>query len=264
VLIFLISLIAVIPCLATNHTTSAKNLAYIADPQLPPYNYLAADGKLQGITVDLLEKMWDGMGVDLNRSNIKLLPWDEGYKIALEENNTVLLGTTRIPEREHLFKWVGPAVAGKYGDYVLLTKSKENIKITTPDDLKKYKLGTVKGTVGVQLLQRQGINNEVQGNTPTVVIEMLKNGTIDGMVFNEISTIWLIQQLGENASDYKVAYDLNQGNSYDVYYAFDNRTADSIVQSFQQALDYLKSNKDANGLSDYDKILSKYIPATLQ
>jgi polar amino acid transport system substrate-binding protein len=208
--------------------------------------------------------MWDRMGVGLNRSDIELLPWTEGYKMTLEENNTVLLATTRIPEREHLFKWVGPAVPGKYGDYVLLAKSKNNITIATPDDLKKYKLGTVKDTVGVQLLQRRGINTEVQGNTQTAVIEMLKNGTIDGMVFNEISTIWLIQQLGENASDYKVAYDLNQGNSYDIYYAFDNRTANSIVQSFQQALDYLNVNKDANGVSDYDKILSKYIPATLQ
>jgi polar amino acid transport system substrate-binding protein len=254
---------AVIPCLAANQTTSAKNLTYIADPQLPPYNYLE-DGKLQGITVDLLETMWEKMGGDLNRSAIKLLPWTEGYQMILAENDTVLLGTTRIPEREHLFRWVGPAVPAKYGDYVLLAKNEKNITITTPDDLKKYKLGTVKDTIGVQLLQRQGINNEVQGNTPTAVIEMLKNGTIDGMVFNEISTVWLLQQLGENASDYKVAYDLNQGKSYDVYYAFNNRTADSKVQSFQQTLDFLKSNKDANGVSDYDRILSKYIPATLQ
>jgi polar amino acid transport system substrate-binding protein len=34
------------------------------------------------------------------------------------------------------------------------------------------------------------------------------------------------------------------------------------VRSFQQALDYIKNNKDADGVSDYDKILTKYIPAT--
>jgi polar amino acid transport system substrate-binding protein len=259
VLTILISLMAVIPCLAANETISANDLTYIADPQYPPGTYLEG-GMLKGIYVDMLETMWERMGVDLNRSDIKLMPWTEGYNMTLEDNNTVLLGTTRIPEREHLFKWVGPAVPGKYSRWVLLAKSKENITITTPDDLKKYKLGTVKDTIGVQLLQRQGINDEVQGNTATAVIEMLKNGTIDGMVTDETTAIWLLRQLGENVSDYKVVYDLQQGNSSDVYYAFNNNTSDSIVQSFQQALDYLKSNKDANGVSDYDKILSKYIP----
>ncbi len=265
VLILVIISIAVIPCLAADQTISARDLTYIADPKLPPYNY-QENGKLQGITVDLLEKIWERMGVDLNRSVIKALPWTEGYQMTLNENNTVLLATTRIPERELLFKWVGPAVPGKYGDYVLLAKSEKNITITTPEDLKKYKIGTVKDTIAVQLLQRQGVNQGdlVLETTPTAVIEMLKDGTIDGMVFNEISSIWLLQQLGENASDYKVAYNLNQGSSYDVYYAFNNGTSDSLVQSFQQALDYIKSNKDANGVSDYDKILSKYIPATLQ
>jgi polar amino acid transport system substrate-binding protein len=259
VLTILISLMAVIPCLADNEAVSAKDLTYIADPQFPPGSY-PEGGMLKGIWVDMLEKMWERMGVDLNRSDIKLMPWTEGYKMTLEDNNTVLLGAARIPERENLFKWVGPAVSGKYVRWVLLAKSKNNITIATPDDLKKYKLGTVKDTIGVQLLQRQGINNEVQGNTLPAVIEMLKNGTIDGMVTDEIIAFWLLNQSGENVSDYKVVYDLQQGKSYDIYYAFNNHTSDSIVQSFQQALDYLKSNKDANGVSDYDKILSKYIP----
>jgi polar amino acid transport system substrate-binding protein len=263
--ILLTTLAAVIPCLAANETTSAKDLTYIADSQLPPYNYLE-DGKLQGITVDLLEKMWEGMGVDLNRSAIKLLPWTEGYQRTLEENNTVLLATIRIPEREHLFKWVGPAVSGKYGRYVLLAKSEKNITVTTPGDLNKYKIGTVKDTIAVQLLQRQGVNKEdlVLETEPMTAIDMLKNGTIDAIAFNEISSIWLLQQSGANASDYKVAYDLNQGNNYDVYYALNNGTSDSLVQSFQQALDYIRSSRDANGVSNYDKILSKYIPTTLQ
>ncbi len=69
---------AIIPCLADDHTTSAKDLISIADPLMPPNTY-QEDGKLQGISVDLLERMWNRMGVDLNRSIIKLIPWTEGY-----------------------------------------------------------------------------------------------------------------------------------------------------------------------------------------
>jgi polar amino acid transport system substrate-binding protein len=248
---------AVIPCLAADQTTSAKDLTYLTESQLPPNAY-QENGKLQGIYVDMLEKMWEKMGVNLNRSAIIVMPWTEGYHMGLEENNTVLIATARIPEREHLFKWVGPVTSSKY---VLLAKNNSNVSIKATEDLKKYKIGAIEDNAAVQLLQDQGVKKEdlILAATPTPIIEMLNNGTIDAWAYNDISALWLIKQSGANASDYKVAYIIGQSEGY---YAFNNRTADSIVQSFQQALDYLKSHKDANGISDYNKILSKYNTTT--
>ncbi|MHB8117894.1 MAG: substrate-binding periplasmic protein [Methanothrix sp.] len=251
-----ITSVAVIPCLAADHITSAKDLTYIIE-QAPPLNF-QEDGKLQGISVDLVEKIWERMGVDLNRSIIKIMPWTEGYQMTLKENNTVLFATGRIPEREQLFKWAGPLWSNKH---LLLSRNDRNIIIKAPDDLKKIKIGTLKDSLLTQLLQDQGVKKEdlVLAATRMSLLEMLKNGTIDAWASGEIVGIWLLNQSGANASDYKVAYVIGQS---DDYYAFNNRTSDSIVQSFQQALDYLKSNKDANGISDYDKIVSKYVPST--
>jgi polar amino acid transport system substrate-binding protein len=245
-----------VPCLAADQTTTAKDLTYIADPQLPPNTY-QEDGELQGIYVDLLENMWERMGVDLNRSVIKLMPWTDGYQTGLKDNNTVLFATARIPEREQLFQWVGPVTTSRYA---LLVKNNSNISIKSVEDLKKYKIGAVQDNAAYQLLQDQGVQKEnlILEATTTPIIDMLNNGTIDAWAYNDVSGLWLIKQSGENASDYKVAYVIGQSEGY---YAFNNRTADSIVRSFQQALDYLKSNKDASGVSDYDKILSKYTSA---
>ena len=91
---------------SANQSTPAKNPVYITE-QFPPFSY-QEDGKMQGISVDLLEKMLEHMNTTLNRSEIKLLPWDQGYQMALQDNNTVIFSTGRIPEREALFKWVGP------------------------------------------------------------------------------------------------------------------------------------------------------------
>jgi polar amino acid transport system substrate-binding protein len=252
-----ITSMGIIPGLAADNTISAKDLTYLADPQASPNTYIE-DGKLQGLAVDLLDKMWERMGADLNRSIIKLVPWTEGYQRTLKENNTVLLSTARIPEREKLFKWAGPISSS---NYVLLAKINSNISIKTPEDLKKYRIGGLEDNAANQLLLNQGIEKEdlILADTPTPIIEMLKNGTIDAFAISDISGFWQIKQSGANASDYKVAYIFGQGEGY---YAFNNRTADSLVLSFQQALDYLKSNKDANGVSEYDKILSKYYPAT--
>jgi polar amino acid transport system substrate-binding protein len=248
---------ASIPCLAADDTISAKDLAYFADPQASPNTYIE-DGKLQGLSVDLLDKMWERMGADLNRSIIELVPWTEGYQRTLKENNTVLLSTARIPEREQLFKWVGPISPA---NYVLLAKSNRNISITAPEDLKKYKIGALEDNAATQALLDQGVKKEdlILADTPAPIIEMLENGTIDAFAIHDLSGFWQIKQSGANASDYTASYTLGQGEGY---YAFNNRTADSIVQSFQKALDDLKGNKDANGVSDYDKILSKYYPAT--
>ena len=254
-LIFVIVSATAISCLASDQTVSAKDLTYITE-QYPPYNY-QEDGKLQGISVDLLEKVWERSGVSLNRSIVKLLPWTDGYQRALNENNTVLFAIARSPEREQLFKWAGPIGTDRT---VLFTKADRNINISSPQDLKKYKIGAIGDDIAVQMLLDDGIKKEdlILEATSKQIIGMLKNRSIDAWAYGDITGIWLIQQSGGNASDYKVAYVLGENNAY---YAFNKETPDSLVQSFQQALDYIKSNKDSSGISDYEKILYKYIPA---
>jgi polar amino acid transport system substrate-binding protein len=172
----------------------------------------------------------------------------EGYQKTLNENNTVLFTTFQIPEREQLFKWVGPVASGRD---VLLVKSDKNISITAPEDLEKYKIGAIENDIALQRLLNYGLKKKDLISEPTSkpIIEMLKNGTIDAWAYNDLAGIWLIQQSGAKASDYKIAYVLDQG---DGYYAFNKGTPDSLVQSFQLALDYIKSNKDKDGVTDYE------------
>jgi ABC-type amino acid transport substrate-binding protein len=247
--------IVIIPCLAADQITSAKDLTYITE-QRPPYSY-EKDGVLQGISVDLLDMAWIRMGVNLNGSVIQLLPWTEGYEKALTENNTVLFSTGRLPEREQLFKWAGPIASDRY---VLLAKKDKDISIADQDDLKKYKIAAIENDMAVQLLLDRGVNKEnmTLKTTSTPIIEMLNNGSIDAWAYGETSGIWEMQELGENASNYMVAFVL--GDSI-AYLAFNKGVPDSLVQSFQEAIDYIKSNKDENGISDYDKVLTEYIPA---
>jgi polar amino acid transport system substrate-binding protein len=244
-----------IPCSSADQAFSARDLTYITE-QFPPYNY-QEDGKLQGISVDLLEKAWERMGVDLNRSVIQLLPWKEGYQETLNKTNTVLFSTARLPQREQLFKWAGPI--GPIRN-VLLAKKDKNISITAPKDLKKYRIGAINDDSAVQMLLDSGVKKEdlVLGSASSPIIEMLQNGSIDAWAYGDVAGTWLIQKAGANSSDFKVAYEFGQT---DYYYAFNKATPDSLVQSFQQALDYVKNNKSDDGISDYERILSRYIPA---
>lgn len=255
-LILVITSMAVIPCLAVDQAFSAKDLTYITE-QYPPYSY-QENGRLQGISVDLLEKVWEKMNVSLNRSIIQLLPWTEGYNRTLKENNTVLFSTARLPEREQLFKWAGPIDSGRF---VLLARVDKNINITATEDLNKYKIGAIKDDNAVQMLLDKGVKkqNIVLETTSEPILEMLKNGSIDAWAYQDITGIWEIKESGENATNYKVAYVLGMS---DGYLAFNKQSPDYLVQSFQQAIDYVKSDKDSSGVSDYERVLAKYIPMT--
>ena len=228
----------------------AMDLTYMTE-QFPPYNF-KEDGELQGFSIDLLEAMWRIMGVDLNRSIIEVLPWREGYERTLNKENTVLFSTARLPQREQLFKWAGPI--GPFNN-VLISRSDRNPSIVSPGDLLRYRIGAIKDDSAVQMLRDMGVREGTLVLEPTArpIIEMLQNRSIDAWAYGDVAGFWLIQESGANGGDFEVAYVLGQA---DYYYAFHKKTPDSLVRSFQEAIDYLKNNTDSDSVSDYVKIIS--------
>lgn len=257
VVIFCIILLSLLIPSATaiNQPTSAKDPVYITE-QLPPFSY-QEDGKLQGISVDLLEKMLEHMNATLNRSEIKLLPWDQGYQMALQDNNTVIFSTGRIPDREALFKWVGPISSIKV---VLFALNEKHTKINSSGDLRALKIGVVKDSAEGPVVIKAGANpgNLVERNNTTQVIDMLRAGTIDAWAYPDLVGVWLADKAGLNASEYEVVYQLTKESP--LYYAFNRNTSDSTVQAFQAALNQTKKGKEASGVSDFETVLYRYLP----
>lgn len=238
-----------------NDTTMSANLTYYTE-QLPPYNYIE-NGTLQGISVELLEAVTEKMGKKVAREEIKLAPWTEGYQAALSGNNTVLFTTVRNPEREQSFKWAGPIYT--YTN-VLFARPDQEITIENPEDLKGYRIGVVADDIAIQQLLDAGVNKSqlVKETNASVLVEKLDNGEIDLWAYSEEAGRYFSEQITGNYYSYKVVYKLQ---TQDVYYAFSKDVPDSVVQSFQQALDTVKQEKDAAGISTYERILGRYIPS---
>lgn len=247
--------ILVTSVMAVHSSVSVDNMVYITE-QLPPFNY-QEDGKLQGISVDLLEQMLGYMNTSLNRSEIELLPWDQGYEMALRDNNTVIFSTARLPEREAAFKWVGPISPIKA---VLFALTERPIKIKSAGDLSSLKIGVVNESAVIPPLFRAGANpdNLVVRNNTDELIGMLKAGTIDAWAYSDIPGLQLAKEAGLNADEYQIVYELEKEMPF--YYAFNKNTSDSAVQAFQRALDQTKTGKGPDGISDFEKILYRYLP----
>lgn len=220
----------------------------------PPFNY-RENGTLQGISVDLLEAATGKMGDAVSRDRVRLVPWTEGYQAALNGPNTVLFTTARIPSRESSFKWAGPIYS--YHN-VLYTWADRNISITSPDDLQYYRIGVIVDDIaGLQLLEA-GVNRShlVEETDTAALLTGLENGNFDLFAYQEIAGRYFATQKTGNESSLKAVYPLPE---LEGYYVFSKDVPDTTVQSFQQALDAIKTEKAATGFTEYEGILYRYV-----
>lgn len=145
----------------------------------PPYN-MAKNGKnfaqgenINGIATDIVREMFRRSG--LTYSLTLRFPWERVYKLALENPGYGAFVMARLPDREKLFKWVGPIGPD---DWILLARADSKITLETLNDARKYKIGAYKGDAIAETLTKQGLK-------PVVVLrdqdnaKKLVNGQID-------------------------------------------------------------------------------------
>jgi polar amino acid transport system substrate-binding protein len=235
--------------------TDLENLTYYTE-QFPPYNYLE-NGTLKGISVDLLGEITVKMGRRVTPDRVHLVPWTEGYQAALTGKNTVLFSTYRLPVREQSFRWAGPI----YNDrYVLFARRDMANTLRSPEDLKRYRIGVITDDAAIPQLLDVGVDRSqlVSDTDVSRLIGKLTRGEIDLWCYPETVGGYLSQQVTGDYYSFKVVFTLQNIESY---YAFSRDVPDSTVQSFQKALDALKTERDAAGISPYERILGRYNPS---
>src|SRR5690606_21626075 len=111
----------------------------------PPFN-MAADLKnyateegVQGINADIVRELFKRAKLDYSLT--LRFPWDRIYKQVLEQPNQGLFSTTYTPEREPLFKWVGPLAST---GWVLLAPPGSPLRLRSLEQARQYRVGAYK------------------------------------------------------------------------------------------------------------------------
>ena len=210
----------------------------------PPLSYIDKSDNISGIAVEIVREMLKELNY---QDNIKLKPWARSYKLIQTKPNIALFAMTRLPQREKLFKWVGPII---YGGMALYAKKDSNIKIDSLEDVKKQHLiiGTYKNDVGELYLKKQGFTNLESVHDDDLNIKKLIKGRIDLWSAGVFQAKEKAKKLNLDTKIKKV-FTINQSS---LYIAFSKDTKDSEITKWQEAL--LKIQK--NGI--YQTILKKY------
>ncbi len=216
---------------------SIDDLVFITE-DYAPLNF-RKNGKVQGISVDVMVEMLKVVGSKKTREDILLQPWARGYKQALNKKNTALFAMSRTEAREELFKWVGPIIPS---NIVLVAKKSRGIKINSVEDIFQYNtIGVVRDDIGEQLLLELGVSKKQlhQTHSGTLIAKMLHRDRVDMWAYGGIVALWKIKELGFNPSDYEEVYTLKETQQY---FAFHKDTESAVIAKLQNALGELRSN----------------------
>ena len=208
----------------------------------PPASYLE-NGRLKGLSVDIVREILRRLNMP---DNIQTVPWARGYTLALTQPNVALFSTTRLPQREKLFKWVGPLYSQTWGFYA---RKDSPLKISSMDQARAVaRIGTYHKDAKEQYLQANGFRNLVSTNKNLSNIRHLMDGTIDLWVSSDFNMPYLAQQAGIDPDRLKLVLPFKTVQNY---IAFSNQSADALVSGWQQTLDELKHD------GTYDRLCNR-------
>ena len=199
----------------------------------PPANYLA-DGRLKGLSVDIVREILRRLNLP---DNIQAVPWARGYTLALTQPNVALFSTTRLPQREKLFKWVGPLYSQTWGFYA---RKDSTINIGSLAQAKTVsRIGTYHKDAKEQYLLVNGFRNLVSTNKNLSNIRHLMDGSIDLWVSSDFNMPYLAKQASINPDRLKLVFPFKRVQNY---IAFSIQSPDALVNRWQQTLDELKQD----------------------
>lgn len=250
-LIFFIALLLIVAgCSGAGSPVGDEQLRVLTE-DYPPFNFADKDGVVTGQSTEIVQAIMNEVGIE---SEIELLTLAEALELAEKGPGVVLYSLNRTPEREELFKWVGPI-----GDYeqVFYARADSNFSYTELDDAKKAgKIAVYTGDAGAHYLQAQGFKNLVECESDVEALQKLADGEVDLWLGNRAGLNIVAARAGVNLAELiKVPAIIIHAN---LFIAFSKDVEDQVVQAWQETLDRLKEERDDDDKTLFEKVEAKY------
>jgi polar amino acid transport system substrate-binding protein len=212
---------------------SIKEKMTIFSENSPPGNYIE-NGQLKGPAVKVVQEILRRLSLD---AEIKMVPWARGYQLARTQPNVALFSTTRLPQREKLFKWVGPLYTQRWGFYA--PRDTDLVIASMHAARAVARIGTYHKDAKEQYLLSRGFRNLVSTNNNIGNVRHLLEKRIDLWVSSDFNMPYIVRYAGYNPLQIKRLFSFKTvGN----YIAFSRQTPDHIVHRWQAVLDDIRQD----------------------
>lgn len=161
---------------------------------------------------------------------ILVMPWSRALKTALEESGVMLYPTTRAPDREDHFHWVGPILSVKW---VLYAKKGSGLRLGSLEEARQLRLiGTYRRDARELYLQEQVFTNLNTANSNIQNVRKLLKGRIQAMVSTDLGISTTLAEAGAPRDSVEPILVFRQ---VDLYMAFSRGTPPELVQRWREA-----------------------------
>ncbi len=202
----------------------------------PPFNMsvddknFARDDGIDGISAEVVRAIFKRANIDYSLS--LRFPWDRLYRLTLDKPNYGLFSTTFTPERQPLFKWVGPLAKTSW---VLLAAPGNNLSVASLKEAAQYQVGAYKNDAVSQHLESQGLK-PINALRDQENIKKLISGKIDLWATTDPVGRYLAKQDGVSGLTTVLRF-----NEAELYLALNKDTPDEVIERLQKALDELRA-----------------------
>lgn len=212
--------------------------------EYPPFNYLDETGKLRGIGAEVVQAMAARLGY---AKRIEVMAWKRALQQIDTESNIGVFSMTRTPQREDLYRWVGPLVPTNAGIFQLVDTP--NLARSLDDLRHSGLIGVQAGGADETALRSYGFENLEPLHNPRVGVQMLAAGRISMIVSSDIELFEQLRNSPLERDDLEMVYAFSSG---DLYLAFLKTTPDAVIRAWQHAYDHIIED------GQFDRIMAEY------
>ena len=175
-------------------------------------------------------------------SDIQVYPWPRAYHMALTQKDTLIFSIAKSPERKDDFIWIGKLYSLESN--ITKLKSATDIKITSPENIKNYKIAVSRGDYGESYLKSIGLR---EGSNLHLTIKhrnlwkLLYSNRVEAIFTNQVTAKSEIKAAGLDVSKAVIEYKIEDLAS-DIYLAANKHTDILIITQLQVAFQEIKNN----------------------
>jgi polar amino acid transport system substrate-binding protein len=219
---------AALPAGALAAAATATRLTLLTESS-PPASMLDGSGAVIGRNSDKVREIMTRTGTAFS---MEIQPWKRAYLAALERADTCVFVTTRVSERDAMFKWIGPLHAA---DWVLLGRADRPFSLRTLDDARALRIGTYNGDAREIFLRERGFNVDSAQNDLINPVKLLL-GRIDVWAASLRHGSALLEQNGWSGRIVPVL----TFRQVEMYLACNRSVPDGLVRSMNAAVDAMQ------------------------
>ena len=236
--LFLIFVLFYVTNVASSETISLATVDWppIYGKNLPENGFFAA----------LSREAFKRAGYELE---IAFVPWKRAVELAKRGKFHGILGAYYSDERAKYFHYPDPVATN---DEVFVQKKGQGITYTAVEDLKKYKIGGLRGSAQIEELEKMGFN--IEATTDDIMsIKKLNAGRVDLMIVGKAFLLYTLKN-SEEMRQYQEAFEILEPpyKSYELYCPISKKIENSekIVEQFNAALQAMKDDGTYQGIME--------------